>query len=288
MDIFNLPQDIAGSCHNSNDELFIHHYNAPVGTFKGKSVLHKNAVSLVISGTKTMHFANKTVNIKDGEFHFLSVGNCIVTMDLDKNRPFESVLIFFSNKALADFHAKYQGLIADIKKRNKIETEPYIAFKKDAFVNNYIASLKALMQSGGKVSAQMQFLKFEELMLHLLEKYPLQFLAFPLVKSMELEDIEIRKAVEVNLTSNISLGELAFICNLSLSTFKRRFIKIYGIAPGKWLLQKRMELAGELIAKNGERPGEVFYKVGYENHSSFSQSFKQYFGVTPTAYQQAG
>jgi len=284
MDIFNLPQDIASE--KSNDELFIHHYNAPIGSFKGKSILHKNAVSLVISGTKTMHFANKTVNIQNGEFHFLSVGNCIVSMDLDKTKQFESVLIFFGNRALADFYLKYQNKIADIRKMNKIETEPYIAFKKDNFVINYIASLKLLIQSAPAISAQMQVLKFEELMLHLLEKYPLQFLAFPLSKSMDLEDLEIRKAVEVNVVNNINLEELAFICNLSLSTFKRRFIKIYGIPPGKWLLQKRMELAGELISKNGERPGEVYHKVGYENHSSFSQSFKQYFGVTPTLYKQ--
>jgi len=286
MNIFNLPQDITGSQNHPNEDVFIHHYNAPIGSFKGKSILHKNAVSLVISGTKTMHFANKTVTIRDGEFHFLSVGNCIVTMDLDKTKPFESVLIFFGNKALADFHFKYQNEIADIKKNNKIETEPYIAFKKDGFVDNYIAFLKLLIQSGAEISSQMQLVKFEELMLHLLEKHPLQFLAFPLTKNAELGDMEIRKAVEINVVNNVSLDELAFICNLSLSTFKRRFMKIYGIAPGKWLLQKRMELAGDLILKNGERPGEVFYKVGYENHSSFSQSFKQHFGVTPKAYQQ--
>jgi len=197
------------------------------------------------------------------------------------------VLIFFGNKALADFHFKYQNEIAGIKKKNKIATEPYIAFKKDGFVDNYITFLKLVIQSGTQLSIQMQLVKFEELMLHLLEKHPLQFLAFPLKKNTELADMEIRKAVEINVVNNVSLDELAFICNLSLSTFKRRFMKIYGIAPGKWLLQKRMELAGDLILKNGERPGEVFYKVGYENHSSFSQSFKQYFGVTPKAYQQA-
>ena len=83
---------------------------------------------------------------------------------------------------------------------------------------------------------------------------------------------------------NISLEELAFLCNVSLSTFKRRFVKIYGSAPNKWILQKRMELAKKLLHHN-EKPGEVFYKVGYENHSSFSQSFKQAFGITPKQFQ---
>jgi len=287
MDIFNLPQDIVAGQQNRHDDIFIHHYNAPVGTFKGKSILHSNAISLVISGTKTMHFADKTVNIKNGEFHFLSAGNCIVTMDLHLDVQFESVLIFFSNKTLAGFYSKYQDKIATIKKNKAIITEPYIAFKKDEMVYNYITSLKLSLQSGATISREMQLLKFEELMLHLLEVCPLQLLAFPLSKKRELEDIEIRKAVEVNITNNITLDELAFICNLSLSTFKRRFVNIYGLPPGKWLLQKRMELAGELILKNGERPGEVYHKVGYENHSSFSQSFKQHFGVSPKVYSEA-
>jgi AraC-like DNA-binding protein len=35
-----------------------------------------------------------------------------------------------------------------------------------------------------------------------------------------------------------------------------------------------------------ENPGEVSYKVGYENPSSFSESFKQVFGISPKQYQQ--
>jgi len=286
MDIFNLPQDICKEAKENTDGLFFHHYLAPTGSFKGKSILHKNAISLVISGTKTMHFSEKTVQVKDDEFHFLSAGNCIVTMDLPKARPFESVLLFFDNKILSDFHRKYHPKIAAIGKKNKIESEAYIAYKKDDFVKNYIDSLKLLFKSSPLISTEMKLLKFEELLLHLLEKYPSRLLAFPLYKKKDLEDLEIRKAVEANIFNHIGLEELAFLCNLSLSTFKRRFQSIYGSAPSKWLLQKRMEWAKELISKNGERPGEVYHKVGYENHSSFSQSFKQYFGVAPKVFME--
>jgi AraC-like DNA-binding protein len=30
----------------------------------------------------------------------------------------------------------------------------------------------------------------------------------------------------------------------------------------------------------------VFEKVGYENHSSFTQAFKQQFNITPREYQE--
>jgi AraC-like DNA-binding protein len=72
---------------------------------------------------------------------------------------------------------------------------------------------------------------------------------------------------------------------MSLSTFNRRFVRLYGTTPNKWLLRRRMEQAAVLLNER-EKPSDVYLKVGYENHSSFSQSFKQVFGVTPKEYQQ--
>jgi AraC-like DNA-binding protein len=72
---------------------------------------------------------------------------------------------------------------------------------------------------------------------------------------------------------------------MSLSTFKRKFEKIYGMPPNKWILQQRMELARNLLLHSHEKPSDVYHKVGYENHSSFSQAFKQYHGVTPKSLQ---
>jgi AraC family transcriptional regulator, exoenzyme S synthesis regulatory protein ExsA len=286
MGIFNLPQDIFKNGKTKNEEIIFHHYHAPIQSFKGKSMLHKNAISMVISGTKTIQFANASVTVNDNEFHFLSVGNCIVTMDLPKGKSFESVLIFFDDKILAEFLAKYKARITELRKKSKIDQESYIGFTKDDFVRNFIISLKLLIQSAAEVSLEMKRLKFEELMLHLLETSPHKLLAFPVSKNRDLEDYEIKKAVEASITKNTTLEELAFLCNLSLSTFKRRFMTLYGVPPSTWMLQQRMVMAQQLIQQEGYKPSEVYYKVGYENHSSFSQSFKQYFGVTPKEYQR--
>ena len=276
-----MPQDIFSDNQLMPDDIIFHPYKALAHSFRGKCILHRNAISLVLSGEKTMHFADKAVRIKSDEIHFLSTGNCMVTMELAKGVTVESILVFFDNKVLADFHLRFKERIEGLRRKVEIGVEPFLVFKKDGFINSYIASLQALLQSGLPVSSEMKRLKFEELMLYLLEKYPSGLLAFPLSRNRDLEDLEIRKAVETNVMTGISLEELAFICNLSLSTFKRRFMGIYGIAPGKWFLQQRMEMAKEMIVRGGERPADIYHKFGYETHSSFSQSFKQYFGVSP-------
>jgi AraC-like DNA-binding protein len=284
-DIIDLPRDILSSNEERCAEIVFHNYSAG-SSLRGKSILSKNAISLVISGEKTMHFADETVHIKADEFHFLSSGHCVASMNLSNKEPFRSILLFFDNKILADFFIKYDSLIKPLKAKHKILHQHYIAFKKDSFVSNYIASLDLLLQSTGKIVNQMKVLKFEELLLHLVETCPGKILSFQTSKNEDLNDFQIRKAVETNVTSQISLEELAFLCHTSLSTFKRRFIRIYGMPPNKWILQKRMETAKKLLVHDNEKPSEVYYKVGFENHSSFTQSFKKNFGITPKEFQQ--
>lgn len=109
-------------------------------------------------------------------------------------------------------------------------------------------------------------------------------LSFQTKNRQEYSDFEIRKAVELNITNNLTLEELAFLCHTSVSSFKRKFIKIYNKTPSRYFLQQKMELAKSLLLQN-QNPGEVFYKVGYENNSSFSQSFKQVYGINPIQQQ---
>src|SRR3954469_25990150 len=97
IDITNLPQDIFPSAKKL-DNIIFHSYSAPVGSFKGKSILQMNSISLVLSGEKTLLFADKSVFIKDDEFHFLSAGHCLASMQLSDKKIFSSILIFFDNK----------------------------------------------------------------------------------------------------------------------------------------------------------------------------------------------
>src|SRR3954462_15421271 len=181
----------------------------------------KNALRLLKSGEKTMHFAEKSVYIKADEFHFLSSGNCVAAMNPSNHEAFRSILVFFDNNVLSDFFLKYADMITAIKVKANLGSRHYLAFKKDRFVSNYIASLELLLRADKKISAAMKLLKLEELLLHLLETHPAEFLSFQTLKNDDLNDLEIRKAVETHVSHPLSLEDLAFLCHTSLSTFKR-------------------------------------------------------------------
>ena len=285
MDIINLPQDILPGERSGSESIIFYDYSPPPGRFKGKSILHKNAISLVISGEKTMHFAEKTVYARDTEFHFLSAGNCVVSMNLSMETPFRSILIFFDTALLTNFFIKYASRVNKIKDAKKNAPASYLSFTKDPFIRNFIDSLQLLLQSKEQLSTEMRLLKLEELWLYLLEKYSTRLLSFQPAPNTHSDDLVIRKVVETNVTNNVSIAEMAFLCHMSISTFKRRFIRLYGKSPNEWFLQQRMKLAKELLQHHHEKPSQVYDKVGYESHSSFSQAFRKIFGKTPSEFQ---
>ncbi|MEM9024275.1 MAG: AraC family transcriptional regulator, partial [Bacteroidota bacterium] len=85
----------------------------------------------------------------------------------------------------------------------------------------------------------------------------------------------------------LTLEELAFLCNMSISTFKRHFQQIYEVAPSRWFREKRLQRAEYLLRVQHQKPSEVYREVGFENLSSFTQAFKKHFGTTPKKYQAA-
>jgi AraC-like DNA-binding protein len=96
----------------------------------------------------------------------------------------------------------------------------------------------------------------------------------------------IHEIMEANFRYNLSLEEYAKLCHRSLSSFKREFQMTYKESPGKWLLQRRIELAANLLRNTVMNVTEVAFESGFEHVSHFSRVFKERFGVSPVAFRQ--
>jgi len=252
---------------------------------RNKIFLPQHLISLLEQGEKVVYYANSKTIITDNEFAILSCGHCLMTEKLPANNNYRSTMLFFDSTALTNFFIKYAAIINSISSKPDKVSQPFVVLAKDDFIRNYITSLKLIQSKPTSFSDKIIVVKFEELMLHLLDKYPNEILSFQKINQEEYSDFEIRKAVELNLTNNLTLDELAFLCHTSISTFKRKFVKIYNETPSQYFLQQKMKIAKSLLLQN-ENPSEVFYKIGYENHSSFSKSFKQVYGLSPKQFQK--
>ncbi|GAB3225028.1 helix-turn-helix transcriptional regulator [Spirosoma arcticum] len=99
----------------------------------------------------------------------------------------------------------------------------------------------------------------------------------------EPHKIDLVGFMEQNFSYNVPLAQFARLTGRSLATFKRDFQRAYGLAPQRWLHEKRLTQAHFLIAQQLQAPAVVCLEVGFENLSHFSTSFKQQFGYTASS-----
>ncbi|OXA95853.1 AraC family transcriptional regulator, partial [Flavobacterium oncorhynchi] len=123
-------------------------------------------------------------------------------------------------------------------------------------------------------------IKFEEIMMYLVYKFGQDFL-FNFIKNENSKVLHFKKIIEKNSLNNLNVQEISFLCNMSVSTFKREFKKYYNESPRKWFQKQRLLHAKFLLRSNEKRPTDLYEEIGFLSLSSFTQAFKIQFGLTP-------
>ena len=274
MPIENIPEKYLKNSTKSPD-LFVYDFKMTSDVLKSKVNLGMNMFSFLQVGKKQVHFAGTAVAVNKEQSLLLKKGNWLWTELLDKEEIYYCKLFFFSEKVLREFLEKH-----GVNERQVNDDIPYFIIGNDAYISSYINSLSTISEAPKVFMENLLSVKFEELMLYLLHKYGQKFQSY-LYSLVAKETSPFRKIVESKIHSNLKLGEIAFLCNMSLSTFKRHFIEEYKVSPGKWLQDKRLQKAKETLEQGSLRPSDIYLDFGYNNLSNFSIAFKNKFGISP-------
>ncbi|MBO2010342.1 helix-turn-helix transcriptional regulator [Hymenobacter negativus] len=283
MTVFNLPHDLLPPGSPAPGDVLIRSYASQQPSVKNKLILHYHLLNLLIAGRKTIVQAAGTVTIYHDEILLMAAGNTLTSELLSDAGQFRSILIYFSNQVLEEFHVRHA---AQLRQPGTGLHSPLVTFAKDDFIRNYIESLRLLLAGPTPPSPEIQHLKLQELLLYLLHTNPDALRTFPLHPHPTPSELTLRQVVETHLTQPITVEELAFLSHMSVSTFQRKFAAIYSLPPQKWLLHQRMQHAAALLRHQHQPPSTVYQQVGYESHSSFSEAFKKTFGVSPSEFKQ--
>lgn len=283
MNEYNLPSDFLKSGQKQIPQAFIYPYRTDKSTIKNRVVLTTHLFSFLTEGGKEIVISNEKLKLEETHFALITAGNCFMSETISENRKYASTLIFFTNELLQAFHISHQQKINEIIKKRKIQNKEVLHFKYDDFTKAFVQSLAFLPLN----STELIKLKLQEILLYLLETQPEELCSLFATVQNANDDLLFKNIVDSNIDSNLSVQELAFLCNVSLSTFKRKFTRIFNDSPTNWIRQKRMERAAFLLTYNKERPSDIYLRLGYENFSSFTQSFKSIYGKTPKEYQSS-
>ena len=100
------------------------------------------------------------------------------------------------------------------------------------------------------------------------------------------EERRAREIIDANLDGEISLARLARECGLSTSHFSRAFRRTMGMAPHRWLLQRRVDAAKTLLRDRQAPLAEVALACGFADQSHFTRIFTKIANVSPAAWRR--
>ena len=87
-------------------------------------------------------------------------------------------------------------------------------------------------------------------------------------------------------TTDLNLDEVADAVGLSKYHLCREFNHLYGISPGKYLANLRLQKSCALLLQSHQHTiAEIASMVGFSNDNYFCKVFRKAFGTTPTQYR---
>jgi len=224
------------------------------------------------TGTIEFQFANSKSVVNAGSIILIRKNELVKALKLpdESGQPCKSVNIFLTPETLSKYATQNK-----IELKHRYAGGSLVDVSKSRFIRAYFQSLLPYFNQPEKLTPVLASLKTTEAITLLLEyDQELEEMIFDLSEPFK---IDLEKFINQNFIYNISISEFSRLTGRSLSTFKRDFRKLFDSSPEKWLKDRRLAEA-KLLIEMGQRPVDVYYRVGFENFSHFSTAYKEKFG----------
>lgn len=94
-----------------------------------------------------------------------------------------------------------------------------------------------------------------------------------------------RRVIDERFAEPLTVEEIAQAAGISPYHFIRLFRRAFGCTPGRYLRERRLTRARQLLASSDLPVTEVCFAVGFESLGSFCTLFRRSHGDTPAAYR---
>ncbi len=250
---------------------------------KNDSICHDKAVShylvYIYSGEMLLVENGKEISIRAGECVFIKRDHRVsFTKRPAFGEDFKSISLKFNRNFLRQYFQKINP--SDIPKDTRPMGSSVVKLPKTPGLESLFLSMIPYFETEIEPRDEVINLKIQEGILSLLninkDFFPILF------DFTEPWKIDILDFLNENYMYDLTIEEIASYTGRSLATFKRDFNKISELPPQKWLIQKRLDKAHELIKTGRKKVTDVCYDVGFKNRSHFTTAFKKYYGYSPS------
>lgn len=155
----------------------------------------------------------------------------------------------------------------------------------DFLIQKYIESLLFYFDNPTLINEDVLVIKLKEIILLLCQTKNASVIQQILSQLFSPTSFTFKQVIESYFYQHISIEELAQITNLSLSSFKREFKKIYNDTPANYFRNKKLEKAAELLVISDERITDIAFDCGFNDLANFSTLFHEKYHQTPSNFR---
>jgi AraC-like DNA-binding protein len=98
-------------------------------------------------------------------------------------------------------------------------------------------------------------------------------------------DAALIEFIEANCLKQWSVERYAREFNMPVRKFDMLFREKYGVSAKRWLLEKRLTHACEMLQSTSMRVLDIALECGFSNHAHFTDSFRKRFHCNPTQFR---
>lgn len=94
-----------------------------------------------------------------------------------------------------------------------------------------------------------------------------------------------RRVIDERFADPLTIDDVARAASMSPYHFIRLFRRAFGCTPGRYLRERRLTRARQLLASSDVPVTDVCFAVGFESLGSFCTLFRRSHGETPAEYR---
>lgn len=169
--------------------------------------------------------------------------------------------------------------------KNIVSNKSNEKINNDFLIQKYIEGLLFYFENPSLINEDILVLKLKEIILLLSQTQNAEAVQIILSQLFSPTTYTFKQVIEANLFSQLTIEQLAEQNNLSVSSFKREFAKLYNDSPANYIKNKKLEKAAQLLRVSDQRITDIAFDCGFNDLANFTKSFSDKYNVTPTNYR---
>lgn len=239
----------------------------------------------IIEGDNVTFSETDKIALQAKDSVLMKCGNYMTNMLPSKSDSyFQSFAVHFHLDVIEKiYHNELPAFLISV---HSSPAQSFVRIENKSLINHFMEGMKIYFQHPPSlIDEELLIIKLKEILLLLAQNNPSNSVHAILASVFSPLTYTLRQVIDAHLYTNISVEQLAILCGMSISTFKREFYKTYNSPPAIYLKIKKLEKSKELLKLSRKRINEIAFESGFTDLSHFSKSFVQMYGKKPSEYR---